>query len=56
VAVRIIGHTSKTGDPGFNQILSEQRAQSVVNYLRGLGLKNQLVAEGKGFLFATLWY
>jgi len=49
VAVRIIGHTSKTGDPGFNQKLSEQRAQSVVNYLRGLGLKNQLVAEGKGF-------
>ncbi len=49
VAVRIIGHTSKTGEPDFNQKLSEQRAQSVVNYLRGLGLKNQLVAEGKGF-------
>ena len=49
VAVRIIGHTSKTGDPDFNQKLSEQRAQSVVNYLQGLGLKNQLVAEGKGF-------
>lgn len=49
VAVRIIGHTSKSGSPDFNQQLSEQRAQSVVNYLKGLGLKHQLVAEGKGF-------
>lgn len=49
VAVRIIGHTSKTGSPDFNQQLSEQRAQAVVNYLRSLGLKHQLVAEGKGF-------
>jgi outer membrane protein OmpA-like peptidoglycan-associated protein len=49
VAVRITGHTSKTGSPDFNQQLSEQRAQAVVNYLRSLGLKHQLVAEGKGF-------
>ncbi len=49
VAVRIIGHTSKTGSPDLNQQLSEQRAQAVVNYLRSLGLKHQLVAEGKGF-------
>ena len=51
VAVRIIGHTSKGGPAEMNQKLSEQRAQSVVNYLRSLGIKHQLVAEGKGFDF-----
>ena len=57
VAVRVIGHTSSTGTADFNQTLSEQRAQVVVDYLRGKvrdrgasGQKNRLFqAEGKGF-------
>lgn len=49
VAVRVIGHTSKTGSADLNQTLSQQRAQVVVNYLRNLGLKHNFVAEGKGF-------
>ncbi|MGK7878325.1 MAG: OmpA family protein [Xenococcaceae cyanobacterium] len=49
VAVRVIGHTSRTGSADFNQRLSEQRAQAVVNALRNLGLKHNFVAEGKGF-------
>ena len=49
VAVQVIGHTSKTGTPDFNQTLSEQRAQTVVDYLRGAGVQNNFVAEGKGF-------
>ncbi len=49
IAVRAIGHTSKTGPADVNQQLSEQRAQAVVNYLKGLGLSHNFVAEGKGF-------
>ncbi|NEP00972.1 MAG: OmpA family protein [Symploca sp. SIO2E9] len=49
VAVRVIGHTSKTGSADVNQKLSEQRAQVVVNYLRTQGLKHNFLAEGKGF-------
>jgi OmpA-OmpF porin, OOP family len=49
VAVRIIGHTSKTGSAALNQTLSQQRAQVVVDYLRSLGLKHKIIAQGKGF-------
>jgi len=49
VAVRVIGHTSQTGDAETNQILSQQRAQIVVNYLRNRGVTNNIGAEGKGF-------
>lgn len=49
VAVRVIGHTSQTGDAQTNQILSQARAQVVVNYLRNRGVANNIVAEGKGF-------
>ncbi|MEQ9001503.1 MAG: phosphate ABC transporter substrate-binding/OmpA family protein [Coleofasciculus sp. B1-GNL1-01] len=49
LAVRVIGHTSKTGAAALNQTLSQQRAQVVVNYLKNRGLKHNFVAEGKGF-------
>jgi outer membrane protein OmpA-like peptidoglycan-associated protein len=49
VAVRVIGHTSRTGAANFNQTLSQQRAQSVVAYLQGKGVKHNILAEGKGF-------
>lgn len=49
IAVRVIGHTSQTGDAETNQILSQQRAQVVVNYLRSRGVANNILAEGKGF-------
>lgn len=48
-AINIVGHTSKTGSPSLNQILSQQRAQVVANYLKSQGVKLQIVAEGKGF-------
>lgn len=48
VAVRVIGHTSSTGEPLFNQILSRQRAQVVADYLRSRGLKHKILAEGRG--------
>jgi OmpA-OmpF porin, OOP family len=49
VAVRIIGHTSRTGEAGQNQILSQLRAQAVADYLHSLGLKHKIIAQGKGF-------
>jgi OmpA-OmpF porin, OOP family len=49
VAVRIIGHTSQSGDAALNQNLSQIRAQVVANYLRSLGLKHKILAQGKGF-------
>jgi OmpA-OmpF porin, OOP family len=49
VAVRVIGHTSRTGDADLNQALSQLRAQAVADYLHSLGLKHNIIAEGKGF-------
>ncbi|MGD1904682.1 MAG: OmpA family protein [Leptolyngbyaceae cyanobacterium] len=49
VAIRVIGHTSKTGSADLNQQLSQQRAQVVVDYLRAQGIQHNIVAEGKGF-------
>lgn len=49
VAVRVIGHTSRTGSADYNQQLSQQRAQVVVDFLRSQGIQHNIVAEGKGF-------
>lgn len=49
VAVRVIGHTSRTGSAAINQQLSQQRAQVVVDYLRSQGIQHNIAAEGKGF-------
>lgn len=49
VAIRVIGHTSKTGPANVNQSLSQKRAQVVVQYLQKLGIKQQIKAEGQGF-------
>ncbi len=47
--VRVEGHTSAEGDPDFNQKLSEQRAQSAVDYLLSLGVPaSQISSVGKG--------
>ncbi|MEM9266891.1 MAG: phosphate ABC transporter substrate-binding/OmpA family protein [Cyanobacteria bacterium P01_F01_bin.13] len=49
VAIRVIGHTSKTGSADLNQRLSQQRAEAVVQYLKGQSVNHNIVAEGKGF-------
>ena len=49
VAVRVIGHTSRTGSAALNQTLSQQRASVVVNTLKGYGVTLNILPEGKGF-------
>ncbi|WP_424933707.1 OmpA family protein [Amaricoccus macauensis] len=47
--VLVAGHTDSDGDATYNQILSERRAQSVVNYLVDEGIsRRQLIATGYG--------
>jgi len=49
IEVVIIGHTDSTGPEEYNQLLSEKRAQSVVNYLTQNGIdKGRLEYLGKG--------
>ncbi|NJM96899.1 MAG: OmpA family protein [Phormidesmis sp. RL_2_1] len=50
VAVRIMGHTSRTGDANTNLALSEQRASIVASYLQNQGVTLNILPEGKGSL------
>ncbi|MFD1557940.1 OmpA family protein [Paraburkholderia silviterrae] len=49
VVAQVVGHTDNTGQPAYNQTLSVNRAQSVVNYLgsRGVGMQ-RMAADGRG--------
>lgn len=47
--VEIMSHTDSRGNDEYNQSLSQQRAQSVVNHLVSRGIaRNRLVAKGYG--------
>ncbi len=47
--VKLIGHTDMTGYEQYNRVLSQQRAESVKNYLVNKGIKsNRIFAEGQG--------
>jgi len=47
--VEISGHTDNVGNASYNLTLSEQRAQSVIDYLVSKGCnKNNLIAKGYG--------
>lgn len=45
----IVGHTDNVGSDGFNNDLSDRRANSVSSYLKSLGIQNaRIKTEGKG--------
>ncbi|HBS88670.1 MAG: hypothetical protein A2W91_18690 [Bacteroidetes bacterium GWF2_38_335] len=47
--IEIAGHTSSEGNDDYNLKLSQDRAQSVVNYLKGKGIAdNRMVPRGYG--------
>ncbi len=47
--VEVAGHTDSTGSDQYNQALSERRASSVANYLKGRGVISQrLITVGMG--------
>jgi flagellar motor protein MotB/tetratricopeptide (TPR) repeat protein len=47
--IEISGHTDNVGAESFNELLSQRRADAVVNYLVGKGVdKNRLTAKGYG--------
>jgi len=46
--VHIHGHTDNSGDPAFNQTLSEQRAAAVKTYLEAQGVTKNLDSKGFG--------
>lgn len=47
--VLVVGHTDSTGDEGYNQALSERRADAARNFLIGAGLDaDRVTALGRG--------
>ena len=47
-AVLVEGHTDAKGSDKYNQKLSERRAEAVVKWLKGDGVKNKMTARGLG--------
>jgi outer membrane protein OmpA-like peptidoglycan-associated protein len=49
IKLGIEGHTDSDGDDAFNQKLSEQRAETVLNTLKNLGIdSNRMTSKGWG--------
>ena len=44
----IVGHCDNTGSNELNEKLSQQRAESIMNYLISKGVKNKIHCFGKG--------
>jgi outer membrane protein OmpA-like peptidoglycan-associated protein len=49
VQIQVTGYTDRSGSPGYNQRLSERRANNVAKALAGLGVPpNQMAVSGRG--------
>ena len=49
IAIKVQGHTSKTGSAVVNQQLSQKRAEAVVKQLKQHNLPHSFISEGLGF-------
>lgn len=47
-SITLIGHTDRLGSEAYNQRLSEERAQTVKQYLESQGVEAPISAEGRG--------
>jgi len=49
VTIQVTGYTDRSGSPGYNQRLSERRANNVAGALAGMGVPRQaMVVSGRG--------
>ncbi|MGE0260825.1 MAG: OmpA family protein [Alphaproteobacteria bacterium] len=49
VQIQVTGYTDRSGSPGYNQRLSERRANAVATALEGLGVpRSQMIVSGRG--------
>ncbi len=49
VQIQVTGYTDLTGSPGYNQRLSERRANAVATVLERLGIpRNEMAVSGRG--------
>jgi outer membrane protein OmpA-like peptidoglycan-associated protein len=49
VQIQVTGYTDRSGSPGYNQRLSERRANNVANAMTSLGVpRNQMAVSGRG--------
>jgi outer membrane protein OmpA-like peptidoglycan-associated protein len=49
VQIQVTGYTDRSGSPGYNQRLSERRANNVANALASMGVpRNQMAVSGRG--------
>lgn len=49
VTIQVTGYADRSGSPGYNQRLSERRANNVANAMAGLGVPRQaMVVSGRG--------
>ncbi len=49
VQIQVTGYTDRSGSPGYNQRLSERRANAVATALAGLGVpRQQMIVSGRG--------
>ncbi|MEH6740734.1 MAG: OmpA family protein, partial [Sulfitobacter sp.] len=48
-SIQVVGHTDSDGDAGYNQQLSESRANAVANVLINNGISgSRIIANGRG--------
>jgi outer membrane protein OmpA-like peptidoglycan-associated protein len=49
VRLQVTGYTDRSGSPGYNQRLSERRANNVAKALAGMGVpRDQMAVSGRG--------